>query len=825
MKELKFYGLLASVAAMALCGCGDDVAGSGANGTGKISLVVDVNSSAKAGGGSRAFADDGVVAPEDLSIKITSPDGSYSKSWSTLGDFSQEAGFAVGSYTLEAYFGHADDQGFEKPYIYGSAPVKVRDGETTQVGLTATLANSMFTVAYSEGMKHYLQSYSAELQSQGAAEAVAYAADEMRPAYMPAGKVDVYVSVTKPTGTSARLLAATVEAEARHHYIINCDIKGGAGAEVLTVTFDDALQTEDYEIELSDELMNTSAPTITAEGFDPEAPVELVAGAPYDGSLQYSIMARGKIRQVRLATSAPELLGAGWPAELELVELSEADQAKYAGMGLSVRGLWRNPDMQALVDLAGLLKNASLPAGSEAASLQFTLTAIDRLGKASEPATLDVVFEKENVTLDAIEGSPLKLGQTTHKMLLGYNGSDPVANVEMQYLNERGTWQSIPLLTAAEHGSRTAMRSYEVEFEVDETSSYLVRAAVKNGNSMSDEHGVSVERVIPSTFAVAPVNAFATSAYITVLDTEDGASYAKYATVYVSADNASWAVAEGEPTEDCAHYRVKGLQPSTTYYVKASLTGSEDDARAAAEPFTTEDAAQLPNSGMEDWYVIDQMSNWKYYLPAANEASAAWSTMNGKTTSEGHETTKVLWTTIESGNIDYITSSGTIPTDNAVSGNAAQIRTVAWGVGTTNAGAVSVIKNIDIGELYLGSYDENTKKPVYGYAFASRPASLQFAARYEAKESQDYGRAVVKVLDASGTAIAEGSLDIDTSHSSYETMTVPLEYSPSSAKAASLQVCFYSSGHSDGDTKNFLNQSSRPKVGGQLFVDDITLNY
>lgn len=814
IKEIKYYGLLASAAVIALCGCGDDVVGPGAQGTGKISLDVDVNASAKAGQGSRAFADDGVVAPEDLSIRLTSADGSFTKSWSTLGDFSQDARFAVGSYTLEAYFGHADDQGFEKPYIYGSAAVKVRDGETTQVGLTATLSNSMFTVKYSDGMKKYLQSYSAELVSPGAAEVVEYAADETRPAYMPEGAVDIYVNVTKPTGTSARLLAASVDARARHHYIINCDIKGGAGAEVLTVTFDDALETEDYEIELSDELMNTSAPTITAEGFDPEAPVELVAGEPYEGSLQYSIMARGKIRQVRLATSAPELLGAEWPAELDLVGMSEADQAKYAGMGLSVRGLWRNPDMQALIDLGGLLKNGVLPEGEDAASLQFTLTVFDRLGKASEPATLTVNFEKEDVTLDPLDGSPLKLGKAVHKMLLGYNGSDPMAKVEMQCKNERGTWESIPLLSAYKLGSRSAMRNYEVTFAVDEVSSYVLRAVTKGG-SMSAEH--SVERLIPTTFAVAPVNVFATNAYITVLDTEEaGLSYAKYATVYVSTDNSAWTQARGEATADGAYFRASGLEPNTTYYIKASLTGAEEDAKAATETITTEAATQLPNAGMEDWYVSKSGAKWTLQVPAANAASAVWSTMNGKTTSDGGK-----WNT----NIDYVTSSGTIPTTNSVSGKAAQIRTVAWGSGSTNAGVLSIIKKIDKGELYLGSYDESSKTPVYGYAFASRPASLSFAARYEAKNSQDYGRAVIKVLDASGAVIAEGSLDIDTSHSAYQTLTVPLEYTPASAKAASLQVCFYSSGHPNGATKDFLNLSSRPKVGGQLFVDDITLNY
>lgn len=824
MKELKYFGLLSSVVAMALCGCNDDLVGQGGHDTGRISLDVDVNATAKAGQGSRAFADDGVVTPQDLAIKLTSADGSFSQTWASVEEFGQDAEFTVGEYTLEAYFGNADDKGFECPYVYGSAPVKVRVGETTQVGLTATLSNSMFTVVYSEAMQQYLQSYSAELMSQGAAEPVAYAADETRPAYMPAGKTDVYVSVTKPTGTSARLLAATVDAKPRHHYIVSVDIKGGAGAETLTVTFDDALETEDYVIELSDELMNAPAPTIEAQGFDPAAPVEMMAGTAYDGSLAFAVMARGQIKQVKLATSEPAMMGAQWPAELELVGMSEADQAKYTEMGLSVRGLWRNPDKMALVDLAGLLKNATLPAGVDEATLQFTLTAFDRLGKASEPATLTVALEKEAVILEPIEGEKLKYGYTTHKMQLGYNGGDPVANVELQYKNERGTWTSMPIMMARDLGSRSAMRNYEITFAVDAESSYVLRAATKNGSCYSSEQGIEVQRVMSETFEVAAVNVFATNAYLTVLEAEGdnaGMSYANLAQVYVSTDNTAWTLAEGAATEDGAYYHITGLQPASTYYIKATLTGEEADARAAAQTCATEAATQLDNSGMEDWYVKDQMSNWKYYVPGANAETAIWSTMNGKTTSEGHKKT---WF-IESGNIDYNTSSGTIPTTTSVSGNAALIRTVAWGVGTTDAGAASIIKNIEIGQLYLGHFDESSMSPVYGYAFASRPASLSFAARYEAKDGSDYGRAVVKVLAADGSVIAENTIDIDTSHNAYETFTLPLAYNVASAKAASLQVCFYSSAHPNGNKREFLNLGVNPKRGGQLFVDDITLNY
>lgn len=831
MKNLKYHALLSSVVALALCGCGDDVAGQWGQGKGKISLDVDVNTAAKAGKGSRAFADDGVVAPEDLSIRLTSADGSFSQSWGTLAEFGQKAEFAVGSYTLEAYFGAADDQGFEKPYIYGSAPVKVRNGETTQVGLTATLSNSMFSISYSEGMKKYLQSYSAELLSQGATEPVAYSADETRPAYLPAGMTDVYVSVTKPSGTSAKLLAASVDAKPQHHYLISIDIKGGAGAETLTVSFDDALETEDYVIELNDELMNTTPPAVTADGFDPAVPVDVMAGTPYDGKLGFSIMARGKIGQVKLATSAPELLGANWPAEIELVGLSEADQALYAGMGLSVRGLWRNPDMQALLDLAGLLKNTVMPAGADEASLQFTLTAVDRYGKVSEPATLTVNMEKEAVSLEPIEGEKLMFGNTTHKMLLGYNGADPAENVEIQFKTERGTWQSMPILTATQLESRSATKHYEITFNVDEESSYVLRAATKSGSCVSSEQGIEVKRVMSETFDVAAANVFATSAYVTVLEGEGakaGTSYAQYATLYVSTDNATWTLAQGAPTDDNAHYLITGLQPATAYYLKATLTGEEADARAAAQAFTTEAATQLANSGMEDW--LDP-TNVHQYWQVENIASP-WATLNELTTSEGGSTLDKEWfSQVYKGNGGaFAATSGTSPTNDAHTGaKAALIETVGWGAGNKVGGSnlTYICDNVTAGELYLGVYES---APVYGIDFESRPSSLAFYYKYTAKNSSDFGSVEIQVLDESGNVVASQQKNL-TAASEYTMETLTLDYNVLSAKAKKIIIVFKSSANDSCLSYNETNMTKPSRdyssryVGSQLFVDDIILNY
>ncbi|MDE7375415.1 MAG: DUF4493 domain-containing protein [Muribaculaceae bacterium] len=395
MNHFKCLGIIA-LSGLALAGCGEEEFVQG-GGNGKLRVEVDVNPSLLTSRSARSASSGGVVNIDasELMLQLTSTDESWSKSWDSVDELNADGEVPAGTYKMEAYYGSPYAQGFESPYFYGAADVTVRTGETTEAGLTASLANAMMTITYSESMAGYLSAYSAELQCAGTSEPIEYAQGETRPAYVRTGEVAVYVNVTKPSGASARLLAGTVTAEARHHYFVNIDMNAGAGAgdAQLVVTFDDDFVTDEYVIDLSDELLDAPAPQVTAVGFG-DGVVKHYARSPYAADLRFDIYAPGKIGKVILNTTNAQAISEMWPEQVDLMALPANMQQAVKDFGLGVRGLWQDAGDLACIDFAGLLSNINVPEGQDEVNLSFTLTAVDKYGKASEAApTLNVRIE------------------------------------------------------------------------------------------------------------------------------------------------------------------------------------------------------------------------------------------------------------------------------------------------------------------------------------------------------------------------------------------------------------------------------------------------
>ena len=177
MKKTLIQGVICVGAVMGLAACSDSNEPGIANGAGRIALTMNVDNSVSSSRESRAEASD--VTADNLALKLTSSDGSFSKTWSSIADFDKEESFSVGTYTLEAYYGDETSEGFEAPYFHGSAQVKVQENQTTPVALTAALANAMVSITYTEQFREYMADWSAEVHSAGGTYTF-YAKDEAR---------------------------------------------------------------------------------------------------------------------------------------------------------------------------------------------------------------------------------------------------------------------------------------------------------------------------------------------------------------------------------------------------------------------------------------------------------------------------------------------------------------------------------------------------------------------------------------------------------------------------------------------------------------------
>lgn len=839
-KTLLGFSLVASVLLLQGCSSDDNPINSD---SGRINPLISLNSDVYNEGTPQGRGGS-TPTVSDLKLALTSSNGSYKKTWSSVDLFPTEEAFKVGDYKMEAYLGSIDDEGFEKPYYYGSMDFTVYEDRTTDVDIVATLANTMVSIEYTDAFKSYFSSYSAELHSEGG-NYVKYFSDETRPAYLRPGNISLSITVTKPNGATATFQPATISAKARHHYRITLDVNGGeVGAGTLVISFDETLQTETIKIELSDELMNAPAPTVTSEGFTHGTNLTLFEGSMPDEQVRYLITARGGLSSVTLTTKSQSLIEQGWPAEVDLMQATEMQKSRFESLGLKVAGLWKNPDQMAIVDFTNALSNIKYVEGDALST--FTIVVKDKMTKVCEPVTLSVLTSP--IDLSILSVSVAEIGVDEAELKIAYNGEDFDNKVKIEIRNSYGVWESAKVLSV------DASADYTVKIAVPAGNMELPVRVLYNGDVKAED---VILRSMPE-YAVS-VDAFSGKAYIKLTPADESLLAAVVSNCSVYLNDAKVTVSSRDASSGILE--VEELTPATTYVLKTTLLQSAGDGDYS-EPieFTTESHLPVPNGNFEDIKtVIDNLTincGGIYYEtkisinPYQNtqafnvSAPTGWATVNAKTfcTSASHQNTwymqpssMVVSDAVQNGNyamklinVAWDTNGPSIPKYN-----------FTWGKAESNWGASqnkpSSIAYRAAGKLFLGTYafDAATNSETYneGVSFTSRPSALNGFYKYTASANpSDYGIVIVDVLGVSGEVIAFGTASL-VAKGDYTAFTVPLTYNQFGVKAAKIKIMFASSasvGLIAEETASIVTSDdlkTASSLGNALWIDNLTFSY
>jgi hypothetical protein len=813
-------------------GCSEETTLAGGD-TGSLKLDVDFVAAPLTGtqAASRASVENPITA-DQLTFSLTALDGDFSQSW-PLAEFDPSEQIPVGGYLAEAYYGTADDEGYGKPYYYGSEETHVYTDRTTDLSFTVKLKNSIVRLVLTDNFKKYMKDYTATVGN------IVYDENATDELYVKAGAVPVYLSFTRPNGKSeSNVEIALIEAKEQYRHTLTLDVDCGwlgdpsadPAQAALTVTCDETLDNVEYEIDLSQDLTSASAPTLT---FDPAevTNVDVVESVKPEQSVKMNVVARGKIKSVMLTTESAALAAKGWPAEVDLANPGDS-KALLESMGLKTLGIWNNPDVMGMIDFTGLLPNIPYSEGAEKST--FTVRVIDAQTKQSDALTFSVTMHKLNlaVTAGGID-EPGKAYAT-----IEYNGAD-VNDVKFFFDTDRGVEKAV----AATVTPSATPGKYEVEFTYSPADTEIIM----NGNEVhltakaGNLEAKYILKALAATLDATTVNAFAKRAFVNVQFLDDETA-AKSSSVrfQVSPDqnNANFKDVTGQIRTRAARsravvetktYEIQGLEPGKTQYVRAIIDGR----KTIAIPVTTEAATQLGRNDNCDTApsINGSASHWENYV-----FPDGWGTNNTMTTSQGS-------------NYGYCRVSGTIPvtgSDAYNNGTSISIRTCGWGSGNSALiGVTGACKYIDAGLYHLGAtrtirpdgYKDrsgslNTDDLDCGVPFASRPSALSFQYKYTAKNSADHGEVLIRMIDASGNVIAEQKADLS-AQSEYGKKTIALNYSSVSPKAAKIYIRFLSTNVQEALSKdrNWLNGpgagnlSRGTYMGSQLYIDDIELIY
>lgn len=831
--RLKFLGLL-PLAALLFASCSDENGlDSGATGKLNISLKPDYSLTSSVGEESRATQSQ---APEinlaDVTIHIVKDDGSVDKEF-PYSELEANSTLPTGAYTLEAYYGSENDEGFEKPYFYGAAEFHIYDSETSNPEVLISLSNSMVSVTYSEAFKNYFSAYTTTLQSE-AGVPVTFSQIENRPAYLKPGEIAITINATKTTGTQISLQPASIKAKAKTYYNVTFDVNGGnVGDATLTITFDDATTLEPIEIDLSDELVKAPAPVLTAKGFESGVSFDVKEGDVLGETVQIVGIAESGIAEVTLGIQSAYLQAKGWPSSIELVGASEDEKTLLRDMGFEIAGLWSNVDKMFVIKFNKVI--SALKAEGSDPSHAFTVQVKDKYSKVAE-SPLTLTFNTNPVSLSFVAAETLYQGAETLALTVNYTGDNLANNVKFYAINSAGGEQQCAIQSVA---TVTEGEQYTVVIAIPATTNDLKLWADYNGIFTTPQ--VTVPNTYKYTLSVDEGNVWSHEATITVSDAAaiggklylNGAEYTNYTT-------------EG------ANITIKGLAKTTQYTVR--LEDSEGFISTLVS-FTTEDELAVPNGDFEALTQTISLSDipegGQYNCISVNCQNTqtfaisepnGWSSLNNITCNQ-NVSNRNSWFIVPStynttlswkAYCEYKRNSSTPDVYSgltAQSGNNAMVvRNVGWDAnGTTpskTGGAfvstkyctnIPTVANASAGQLSLET------------SFSVRPAILTGYYKYKLCDANlddtEKAKVTVTVYDSSNAVVGQGSVELG-AQTDYTQFNVPVTYSVLK-KANKIKIMITSSNRAEGSVKvsDHLGEREASKYGAILTVDNLSFSY
>lgn len=314
--------------------------------------------------------------------------------------------------------------------------------------------------------------------------------------------------------------------------------------------------------------------------------------------------------------------------------------------------------------------------------------------------------------------------------------------------------------------------------------------------------------------------------------------------IQYSMDGQSWTDFQDVASRNHSMGTVEGLEPGTTYHLRAMYDGWIEVASPVS--FTTETAQQVGNAGFEDFtiqkhsfttslYGSTKTESRDWYLPYTDAANAWWA-VNSKKTMPSTTTPYGLVYKVAPTVSYYLDSSedksaqlvSTYVCNMASEGNDGD--NPGGSFGGILAG-ISKVAYRAAGDLWIGTADDSGNHKTEGREFESRPKSLKFNYTYAPNNNESF-YVKIQIWDSNKNIIASKEITESGAQSSWKEYSADLVYADTTKKAAYIYIQFRSSSVGDesisyslGKTVKMAGTDYKGHVGSILKIDDIQLVY
>lgn len=869
MKSFSFgRGLSAAATLLILAGCASEAPWGTGSGEGSIRLdLATTNDVTAAVPAVRAVSSEIATPPvADFKVKVSKTDGSFSQTFSTVKEFAEKDSYSVGTYEIEAWYGEPESQGFvrgedyEYAYYYGKiTDVTVLEGQTTNVDLTASLANSVIVIEYTEAFKKYFTDWQTSVQTDGH-EPVNLGSEEGM-SYVVPGNVNVIIDAELQNGKTLKLNPATFVTEARHMYKMRYNVYngevGGIAKDQLVIEFDDSLNEEPVTIDLTEELENTLPPVVKSEGFENGQNFVTQSGTPFNGEVKFNVSAMGGIKEAKLTiesdTYNPGFLRNGF---IDLCQATEKNQTDIQAAGIKAVGFFRNPGEMAQLDLTELCRK--LPDGNH----KFIFQVKDKFDQINDPVSVTVACVPVEMSMTA---APAPFGEGYVDVTVSYNGPDPTAPGSNPFIfrcQTNSSYEDSEIISISKKESTRAFESYEYIYRISvpdvDRDEFKVRSYFGGVHDGGPDMEIDVLFSYPDYKVLLDPMSQKLRLKADCDDSKKSKLFLHKLRVYI--DGRRLAPAEYSRDEPTGLIAVYNLNPSTRYRIQTTLQSAENATLFGSDDIiTTSPASPVPNGDFSqtaetinkkirvggEWLcgAITYHTDCRFRY---SEPTGGWASLNKKTFYE-NSNPQNSWFMVASTYMD---------------GNSVVVRTVGynhngivpsktgdfWSTTHYNTGAPDYETGFKrcSGELFLGTYNfDGTEHREEGVSFNARPTSLTFSYKYKPQRSVSRGSAEVIIYAADGVTEINRRKVYLYNQPSMTDYTIVLHRYPFGVQAGKVLVKFMSSDLEEGTsiemnypTGDALNEGKGLNnndisdnsahamcIGSELTVSNLRFNY
>lgn len=329
---------------------------------------------------------------ESFNIRIENTKSEVLKTWK-YSELPKLIKVVPGSYKLVTWCGSEEKLPmFDESFYYGECKLTLKEGANLDTTIVAVRAATKVAVTFHESFDFDYSDYFVDIKTEG--DSLRFLKNEKRAGYFKPGKLRMRFGLKIRGEEFYREFypAAIASVKGQEFYNLTLKVKSSNGAlSGVTISTDSSTIEIPVDVELPPMYLPKKAPSVTLTGNDVmNGTVETSEGIHKKAMFTVSSMAG--LTNLKLQTSCQALIDKGWPAEVDLMNLTPEQKSMLTNYGLEWSEELNTNDAiknMVWVRFDNVVKLMTTPAESSTKA-SFTIVAYDCFGQSTN-RVLDVV--------------------------------------------------------------------------------------------------------------------------------------------------------------------------------------------------------------------------------------------------------------------------------------------------------------------------------------------------------------------------------------------------------------------------------------------------